>query len=296
MLYVAPSGPLSASTRCPATMPEGDSVPHIDILVLAIVQGVTEFLPLGGSAHQLILSKLFCWLPMSPTIGLASQLGFILALVLYFWRDVLALGQGLMQVMKRKRDPRSRLLGYLLVAGLPAALVTVLLQMVLEGTTMELWLVATMVIFFALLLYAADRLGLTVRRVEHLNIGNALLIGLVQCFDVIPGVSRFGAAFTVGRFLGFERLEAARFSLLMGLPAGLVFVLYQIYLMIVSPMPLDSSGVGLAFICTTLSGFLAISFLMYWLRRSTVKPFVVYRLALGLYLFYLAAQLVVTNC
>ena len=285
-----------AITSGPAILPEGDSVPHIDILVLAIVQGVTEFLPLGASAHHFILSKLFCWSAISPAVDLAVELGFMLALVLYFWRDVLALGQGLMQVMKRKRDPRSRLLGYLLLAGLPSAMITVALQIVLEDSVLLPGLIAAMLIIFALLMYAADRLGLTVRRIEHLNIGNALLIGLVQCFDVVPGVSRFGAAFTAGRFLGFERLEAARFGLLMGLPAGLVFVLYQISLIIVSPMPLDLSGTVLALICTTLSGFLAISFLMYWLRRSTVRPFVVYRILLGLYLLYLAAQLAAVSC
>jgi undecaprenyl-diphosphatase len=271
-------------------------VPHIDILVLAIIRGVTEFLPLGASGHAVLLTDFFCWPADNPVTALTEELGLILALALYFWREVVGLGQGLLQVVKRKRDPRSRLLGYLLLGGLPAAVVTIALQIFLTDSVTTPGLIATMLIAFGLLLYLADRLGLTVRRIEHLNFGSALLIGLVQCLDVMPGVSRLGIAFTTSRILGFERLEAARFALLLGLPSGVVFILYQIYLIVVSPLPLDWSGTVLSVICTFIAGFLAISFLMYWLRRANVAPFMLYRLGLGLYLIYLIYRLPALGC
>jgi undecaprenyl-diphosphatase len=270
-------------------------VPHIDILVLAIIRGVTEFLPVAASGHMILLAEAFCWSLAKPLTGLAGELGLLLALGLHFWRDVLGLGQGLLQVLKRKRDPRSRLLGYLLLGAVPASLVTIALRIFLADSLASAGLVAAMLIVFGLLLYLADRLGLTVRRVEHLNIGTALTIGLMQCLDVIPGVSRVGIAFTTSRLLGFERLEAARFSLLLGLPSGVIFILYELYLTIASqigtnPAPIDVSAAILALIATFLSGFLALGFLMYWLRRASVAPFVVYRVALGLYLLFLLSQ------
>ena len=271
-------------------------MPHIDLLVLAIVQGVTEFLPVGASGHTILLADIFCWPTGNPVIMLANDLGLILALALYFWRHVLGLGQGLLQVIKRKRDPRSRLLGYLLLGGLPSAMITIALQIVLADSVTMPAMIATMLIAFGVLLYLADRLGLTVRRIEHLSFGNALLIGLVQCFDVMPGVSRLGIAFTAARILGFERLEAARFALLLGLPSGVIFILYQIYRIVFSPVPLDWSGSILALICTFIAGFLAISFLMYWLRRANVAPFVLYRLGLGLYLLYFLYHLSALGC
>jgi len=267
-------------------------VPHIDVLVLAIIRGVTEFLPVAASGHMILLAQAFCWSLAKPLTGLAGEVGLLLALGLHFWRDVLGLGQGLVQVLKRKRDPRSRLLGYLLLGAVPATVITIGLRIFLEDTLVSTGLIAAMLIVFGLLLYLADRLGLTVRRIEHLSIGTALTIGLVQCLDVIPGVSRIGIAFTVSRLLGFERLEAARFSLLLGLPSGIIFILYELYLTIAaqigaSPAPVEISAAILALIATFVSGFLALGFLMYWLRRASVAPFVIYRIGLGLYLLYL---------
>jgi undecaprenyl-diphosphatase len=274
----------------------GDSLPHIDILVLAIIQGVTQFLPVDASGHSILLKTLFCWPEPNPAVALASELGLVLALILYFWRDVFGLSQGLWQAVKGKRDSRSRLLGYLLLGSIPAAIITVGLDLTLADSLADPWVMPGCLIAFGVLLYLADRLGLTVRRVEHLNVGTALLIGLVQCLDVIAGVSRIGIALTAGRFLGFERLEAARFALLLGLPAGLIFALYRLYLVLVSAVPLDWHGAVLALFCTSIAGFLAISFLMYWLRRADVAPFALYRIGLGLYLFYLLYHLPQLGC
>lgn len=271
-------------------------MPHIDILVLAIVQGVTEFLPVGASGHIIWLSDVFCWATTNPLVNLGTDLGLFLALALYFWRDVLSLIHGLIKVLKRKRDPRSRLLGFLLLAGLPSAAISLILQILFGDSLASLGLIAAMLIIFALPLYVADSLGLTVRRMEHLTAGGAFLIGLAQCLDVMPGVSRVGIAFTVSRFLGFERMEAARFSLLLGIPNGLVLILYRAYLIAVDPAPLVWPSAILALLCSAIAGFLAISFLMYWLRRASVVPFVLYRLALGLYLFYLLHQLPGIGC
>jgi undecaprenyl-diphosphatase len=285
-----------ASCRYPAECPEGDSVPHIDILVLAIIQGVTQFLPVGASGHAQLLATFFCWNDADPAIGLGRELGLILALSLYFWRDVVGLGQGLWQVVRRKRDPRSRLLGYLVLGGIPSAVISVGLELALGDTFGNPWLVPATLIGFGLLLYLADRLGLTVRRIEHLNMGTALLIGLVQCLDIVPGVSRVGIALTTGRFLGFERLEAVRFALLLGLPSGVVFALYRLSSIVMAAAPLDWSSAVLALVCTWFAGFLAISFLMYWLRRSDVAPFALYRLGLGLYVLYQLYHLSPLNC
>ncbi|HWT97589.1 MAG TPA: undecaprenyl-diphosphate phosphatase, partial [Terriglobales bacterium] len=140
-------------------------MPHIDVLVLAIIRGVTEFLPVAASGHMILLAQAFCWSLAKPLTGLAGEVGLLLALGLHFWRDVLGLGQGLVQVLKRKRDPRSRLLGYLVLGAVPASLITIALRIFLEDALVSTGLIAAMLIVFGLLLYLADRLGLTVRRI-----------------------------------------------------------------------------------------------------------------------------------
>ncbi|MET1026780.1 MAG: undecaprenyl-diphosphate phosphatase, partial [Dongiaceae bacterium] len=190
-------------------------MPNIDILVLAIVQGVTEFLPVSSSAHLILVPQFFCWPDQGLTLDVAAHIGTLLAVLAYFWRDVVGLGQGLWQIAQRKRDPRGRLVGYLLLGSIPAMVIGFILDRYAGDSLRSPTVIAVTLIFFSLLLYAADKLGLTVRRLEHLNMGHALLIGILQCLAFIPGTSRSGITITMARFLGYERLDAARFSFLL---------------------------------------------------------------------------------
>lgn len=261
-------------------------MPNIDILVLAIVQGVTEFLPVSSSGHLILIPKLFCWADQGLTLDVAAHVGTLAAVLAYFWRDVLGLAQGVWLTVQRKRDPRRRLVGFLLIGSLPAMVIGFLLDRFAGDSLRDPLIIAIMLIVFGLILYLADRLGLTVRRLEHLNTGHALLIGIFQCLAFIPGTSRSGITMTMARFLGYERLDAARFSFLLSIPTIAAAGLYKGAQLVHSGTADQLQAALLMTVCSAIAGFLAIAFMMYWLRRASMAPFVIYRVGLGLYLLY----------
>lgn len=266
-------------------------MPNIDILVLAIVQGVTEFLPVSSSAHLILVPQFFCWPDQGLALDVAAHIGTLLAVLTYFWRDVVGLGQGLWQIAQRKRDPRGQLVGYLLVGSLPALVIGYILDRYFGDSLRNPAVIAVTLIVFALLLYAADKLGLTVRRLEHLNIGHVLLIGIFQCLVFVPGASRTGIAMTMTRFLGYERLDAARFSFLLSIPTIAAAGLFKGFQLLHSGTAGQLQAAVLMVVCSAVAGFLAIAFIMYWLRRAGMAPFVLYCLGLGLYLLYVVYRL-----
>lgn len=261
-------------------------MPNIDLLVLAIVQGIAEFLPVSSSGHLIVVPQLYCWPAQGLATDVAIRLGTLLALIAYFWRDLLNMSQGAIKVLRGKRDGRVRLIGLLLVGALPAAASGYFVESYLAADLRDPRIVAWAMIGFALLLYAADRLGLTVRRIEHMSWGAAFAIGVFQCLAFIPGVSRMGAAMTLARIMGFERPDAARFSLLLSIPVIAGAGLFRGWQFLQAPDAAALQHAGLAVALSAIAGFLAIAFLMYWVRRASFTPFVVYRLGVGLFLLY----------
>jgi undecaprenyl-diphosphatase len=147
--------------------------------------------------------------------------------------------------------------------------------------------VAGALIGFGALLYVADKLGLTVRRIEHLSFGSAFAIGIFQCLAIIPGASRVGLAMTLGRLMGFERPDAVRFAFLLSIPVIFITGLYKGWLLFSAGEAAALQSAGLMIALVAIAAFLAIAFLMYWVRRANFTPFVAYRLALGLFVLYL---------
>ena len=267
-------------------------MPNIDILVLAIVQGITEFLPISSSGHLILVPQLFCWPDQGLTMDVAAHVGTLLAVVVYFWRDLLSMSQGAWKVLRGKRDPRVRLIGLLLVAAIPALIAGYAADTYMGDALRSPLVVAGALIGFGLLLYATDRMGLTVRRIEHMTWGNALAIGLFQCLAFIPGTSRSGITMTMARLLGFERPAAARFSFLLAIPTIAAAGLYKGWQLVQAGDAAALQHAGLMVALSAIAGFLAIAFLMYWVRRASFTPFVLYRIALGLtvlYLFYIGS-------
>ncbi len=253
----------------------------LDIAVLALIQGITEFLPVSSQGHEYLAEKLLGVPDRGLVMVIALHLGTLGAVVLYFWRDLWTILAGLGRLLRGRRDPGADLAGYLVIASLPLAIAGFALirygAEVLRTTPVIAW--ATF--GFGIVLYAADRLGMTVRRIEHLRFGDALIIGLAQALALIPGTSRSGITMSAARMLGMERVEAARFSMLLSIPAILgagcwmAVELYQ-----AGDAALTESAVlaaAMAFIAATI----AISALMAWLRRASFTPFVVYRVVLG---------------
>jgi undecaprenyl-diphosphatase len=226
------------------------------------------------------------WQDQGIIIDIAVHVGTLLAVMIYFWRDVGRVMAGSLRLVTFRGGPDARLAILLLIATLPIVLAGFLARDIVSTVFRNVEIIAWATIGFGLLLWLADRIGMTVQRVEHLGAFSAFAIGLAQVLALIPGTSRSGITMTTARFLGMERPEAARFSLLLSIPtiigAGTLAGM-EVW---------ESGNVQLgydALVAVALSfvaGFLSIWAMMRWLQTSGFGPFVIYRIALGILLLW----------
>lgn len=252
-------------------------------LIIAIVQGITEFLPISSSGHLILIPYVTDFPDQGPLIDVAVHIGSLLAIILYFRKDVMGLARGGFATVGLGNDPAQRRLFLYVVAGtIPAVALGLFLKLggYLEGFR-STDLVATNLIIYGLLLGAADRWGRQVKTYEDLILRDAVLVGLAQALALIPGTSRSGSTMTAARALGYERVEAARFSFLLAIPAvagaGLLAALDLADAS--AQMQWDATLTG---IFTFVAALLTMVFLMNFLRRASMLVFVIYRVALGL--------------
>jgi undecaprenyl-diphosphatase len=271
-------------------------VPNIDILIMAIIRGAAEVLPVDFGAHGLLVAWLICWPDRGQQMAAAADGGILLALVLYFWRDMGQMLRSLIRILRGKRDPNARLIAQILLGSLPAFAIVFVLRQVLAVELAQPIYVAVLLVAFAVVLYVADQVGLTVRRLEQIKTGQAIVVGLFQGLAVLPGVSRIGIAATVGRILGYERTEAARFALLLTIPWMAGSGLYRAYLGWTAGEAMDGEAMLLTAAVAAITAFIATAFLMYWLRRGTFTVFAVYRVLLGGALIYALTALAPASC
>ena len=266
------------------------------LLILSVVQGVTEFLPISSSAHLILVRDLFAalGLPMwegsqadELALDVALHVGSLGAILLYFWRDVVQLLIGLADAIRLRGTAASRMLFLLIVATLPILVVGFLMKDVITFMLRSAEIIAWTTLIFGLLLYVADRQPEREHDIGHMNFRQAIVLGLAQCLALIPGVSRSGIAMTAGRLVGLNRPLSARFALLLSLPtiagAGLLATvdLYRAG---------DARLTGEALLggfFAFVAAWIAVALLMKWLRHFSYTPFVVYRVALGLLLLVL---------
>ncbi|HXV23523.1 MAG TPA: undecaprenyl-diphosphate phosphatase [Alphaproteobacteria bacterium] len=254
----------------------------LQIVVLSVVQGLTEFLPISSSGHLVLVPHLTGWPDQGLAIDVAVHVGTLAAVVIYFWRDVLDLLRGFLRLFIGDATREGRLALYILAATIPALAIGFGLEQLAGGTPRRIEVVAWAMIGFAFVLWISDRIGLRVKRLEHMTLGQALVVGLAQPIAFIPGTSRSGITMVAARLMGYERDQAARFSFLLSIPAILAAGLYEGLKLVQSGNADALSGAGLALVFSMLTGLGAIAFLMRWLRRSSFAPFVIYRLILGL--------------
>jgi len=275
----------------------------LQLLIIAVVQGITEFLPISSSGH-LILIPYFTEFPdQGPLIDVAVHVGSLLAIIVYFFKDVVVLARGGFASIGIGQAPSERRLFWWIVLGtIPAVLFGLSIKMGLFNSLAETWfgitiidddlmssirftdLIAFNLIVYGILLGVADWLGKEVKEFEDMTWRDGLLVGLAQALAIIPGTSRSGVTMTAARALGYKRVEAARFSFLLSIPAVAgagVLIVPEIF----------EAGAGLALdaliagVLTFISAFLTMAFLMNFLKKASMLVFVIYRVALGAALF-----------
>ncbi len=252
----------------------------IQMLLIAVIQGVTEFLPISSSGHLILLPKLAELPDQGPLIDVAVHIGSLLAIIIYFWRDVRGLAQGGFATIGIGKAPEQRNLFLWIVIGtIPAVAVGFLLKDMLEEFR-STHLVAVNLIVYGILLGIADRFGKEERSYENLTLRDAIIVGCAQALALVPGTSRSGVTMTAARFLGYKRVEAARFSFLLSIPAvaGAGTLVALELADATAQMQMDALITGAL---TFVAAFATMAFLMNFLRKATMMVFVVYRVALG---------------
>ena len=263
-----------------------------DAIILGIVQGLTEFLPISSSAHLRIVGE---FLPAAQDPGATftaiTQIGTEIAVLLYFWRDITGILGAWFRALGKNRDTldaatrqQAKLGWWIIIGTLPIVVVGYTAQELIRDTFRSLWLVASVLIIFGIVLYIADRLGRQERTLDTLSAGHGLSYGLAQTLALIPGVSRSGATIAMGRSLGYTRSEVMRFSFLLAVPAVLGSGFYELRTAIVDPVaagPLNAAATAVATLVAFLVGYAVIAWLMRYIRTGSFLPFVIYRVALG---------------
>lgn len=258
------------------------------IIVLAIVQGISEFLPISSSGHLILIPVFSGWKDQGLVTDVMVHVGSLFAVLVYFWRDVLRLTIGGLQLLRMRMTDDGRLALYIVLATIPAVIFGLVLKTTgLLAEIRGIKIVAWNAIIFGLLLLIADKVGRRVKAMEDMTLMPALIIGLAQALALIPGTSRSGITITAARFLGFERAEAARFSFLLGIPAiaGAGILTVKDFYDSGESIPTDALWAGGL---TFISALLAIAFLMAVVRRMSFTPFVIYRFFLAGFLLVLA--------
>lgn len=258
----------------------------LHLTILAIIQGLTEFLPISSSAHLILPAKILGWQDQGPLIDVMAHFGSLFAVMLYFRKDVGAILSGLLDLAKFKLNKGSALALNLIVATPPALLFGAFLRFGgYDEAIRSPLIIAFTTIFFGVLLWLSDIWGKQTRTTEDLTWKSAFGLGLAQSIALIPGTSRSGITMTLGRAIGLSRVEAARFSMLMSLPiigVGGLFALYSLMRADEATLATASLSDGLWVAALSfIAAYSCITLFMKWISHIGMLPFMLYRLALG---------------
>jgi undecaprenyl-diphosphatase len=262
----------------------------LESITLGIAQGLTEFLPISSTAHLRILPAFFGWDDPGAGFTAVVQLGTMLAIVAYFWRELLhvtvAWFKGLWD--KSVRSSLEYKLGwYLILATIPVGIFGLIFSDQIETGARNLWVIAVTLIALAALLYAAERVGTRNREEEELDAMDAIVVGTAQAVALIPGASRSGTTITAGLFRGLTREAAARFSFLLSIPAVVLSGVYEATRLSDKPAGPGVGITGVAVVFAFVVGLASIHWLMRWLSNHSTFVFIYYRVALGVLLLVL---------
>lgn len=251
------------------------------IIVLALIQGITEYLPISSSGHLILVPALTGWPDQGILTDMVTNLGTLFATMIFFWRDVVAMFWGLIDIIKRRSTYGAKLVTNVIIGTIPILFAGILLKVTgMDHLIRSPTLVAVNSILFGALLYAADSYGLMRRTVRDITWKTALIIGVSQMFSLSPGTSRSGVTMMAGRALGFVRPEAARFSFLLSIPANAAASIFIIGDALKSGESV-SGPVIFTGILTFFIGLGTVTLLMRLIRNYSFLPFVLYRVALG---------------
>ena len=254
----------------------------LQVIILAIVQGLTEFLPISSSGHLVLVPAFFAWADQGLAFDVAVHFGSLLAVLAFFRKDILGLIRGGFQVLGGKVETvESRLALGIVLGTIPAAIAGLLLVDWIEENLRSPSVIVFTLSGYAILMILADKLGKRERNISHVTLQDAFLIGCAQALALIPGTSRSGITITAGRFLGFERQDAARFSFLLAVPVILLATLFSLLGLIMSDDVVAWGQLAIGVAVSAVVAYLSIEFFMRFVSKIGLLPFAIYRLILA---------------
>jgi undecaprenyl-diphosphatase len=265
-------------------------VTTIQIIVLAVVQGLTEFLPISSSGHLVLVPYLVDWTDQGLAFDVAVHFGSLLAVVAFFREDIAGLLRGGVQLLGGDvKSPQPYMALAIGLGTVPAAVAGLLFASWIEVNLRDPSVIVYTLAGYGILMALADRYARRSRGISEVRIRDALIIGVAQALALVPGTSRSGITITAGRLLGFERQDAARFSFLLSAPVILLATSFKGAELVLGDAPVAWGQLALGVAISAIVAYLSIEFFMRFVTRIGLAPFAVYRLALAAVLFYVLA-------
>lgn len=275
-----------------------EAITLVEALTLGVVQGLTEFLPISSTAHLRVVPALCHWQDPGAAYSAVIQLGSVVAVLAYFFKDLVSIATGALAAIKNKDygDRDLRMVGAIIVGTIPICVIGLLLKPLLEQDSSPLRsvnVIGCASIVMGLLLVVAEKFAKHVRTLEDITGKDGALVGLAQAIALIPGCSRSGSTLTMAMLLGLKRAEAARFSFLLGIPAVTLAGLLELYHMVKDGLVSDSSGLtslAVGLVSSVVVSYLSIAWLIRYLQQHNTWIFVGYRLIFGITVLILSAN------
>lgn len=256
---------------------------NIQIFYLSLLQGITEFLPVSSSGHLILLSKFSHFPDQGLALDVAVHVGSIIAVMIYFSSSIWEMIKGVIKTrfIPSFKNEGSRLFWLIVLGTIPAVLAGLALKSYGMDWLRSSKIIGWTILCYGLLLFIADTFSMTIRQIKHMGVLDAVLIGCAQCLALIPGTSRSGITITMARFLGLERREAAKFSMLLSIPAILAAATLTGWEVWQEGNFQEIAWMFDGVVYSYVASIIAIYVVMWWLKKSTFLPFVIYRIVLG---------------
>ncbi|MDG1273535.1 MAG: undecaprenyl-diphosphate phosphatase [Alphaproteobacteria bacterium] len=256
-------------------------MPLTHLIILSLIQGLTEFLPVSSSGHLIIVPNILSWRDQGLIIDVAVHAGSLLAVVIYLWRDLWSMTAALIDFRNLRENPNLKLAQIIIIASLPVMAAGFMVSLFVGDFARNLEIIGWATLGFGILLGLSDKIGMTLNELKHMQFLDGILIGISQALALIPGASRSGLTITMARFLGYNRSAAARFSLLLAIPAILGASTLKGIELAQSQNAILSIDVAIVIMISFVAAFASISIMMNWLNKAGFMPFVIYRVVLG---------------
>jgi undecaprenyl-diphosphatase len=262
-------------------------VTWLQVVVLAIVQGLTEFLPISSSGHLILVPTLFDWTDQGLAFDVAVHFGSLGAVCFFFRKEIAALIGGVGDIVAGRADSlRARMAWCIGIGSIPAAIAGLLLAGWIAANLRNPMIVIATLAGYGLLMALADRFAPRTRDISSIGIRDAVVVGLAQALSLVPGTSRSGITITAGRLLGFRRQDAARFSFVLSAPIILLATMYEAVMLVTGDMPVAWENLAVAALIAGIVAYLSIDFFMRFVSVLGLLPFAIYRLLLASVILY----------